>query len=74
MDRNYQLPGGCKNLNDMVRVVDVDQTVFAPMTFLRAQSLAAERKAELICVASGYGIPTFRLVDEAVRKKFGPDE
>jgi hypothetical protein len=71
MDRNIPLPGGCKNLTDLVRVVDVDEMIFAPMTLLRAQRIARQRKAEMICIARGYGLPVFRLVDEATRRKYG---
>src|SRR5260370_23472353 len=69
MNRISTLPAGCKNLSDMVRVIDTHGVAFAPMTLAKAQTLAAQHRAELVHLATGRGMRIFRLVDDTLLRK-----
>ena len=68
MDRISTLPGGCKSLSDIVRVIGVDGRQLPLMTIAEAQTLAAQQQAELVHIATGRE-RIFRLVDDPLRAK-----
>lgn len=69
MSRIPTLPGGCKSLSDPVRVIGLDGEMFRLMTLAKAQSLAADQRAELVYLTRGRRECIFRLVDEALKKR-----
>lgn len=66
MERISTLPGGCKSLSDIVRVIDLNGVQLPLMTLIEAQTLASDHHAELVHIATGRE-RIFRLVDDALR-------
>jgi hypothetical protein len=69
MSRIPTLPGGCKSLTDLVRVIGPEGAACAPITLAAAKTFAAEQRAVLVHVATGRGMTVFRIVDEALKKR-----
>ena len=70
MNRGLKLPGGCKDLNDSVRLIGCDGRDLGVVTVFQAQRLAREREAELVCLTPNAKVPVLRMVDAAMARRF----
>jgi len=65
--RDYLLPPGFGDLNQMVRVIGQDRQQLGVLTVLEATKIANEQAAELVMLAPNAKPPVCRIVD---RPKF----
>jgi translation initiation factor IF-3 len=69
MKRGYDLPGGCKDLSEEIRVISPEGVNLGRMTVAEAQRRAVAVNAELVLLTPDLRTKIFRLVDDSLRQR-----
>jgi translation initiation factor IF-3 len=61
--RDYRLPSGFGDLNQMVQVIGQDGKQLGVLTVFEAAKIAKEQAADLVAIAPNAKLPVCRIVD-----------